>query len=1057
MNKMDKMIFIEERYGKDKVATFLASGLCEERLNNWRILLNGRKDGIFEKRLEGEGLKLEDAKNICGEHSIEEPLALKARVQPVYEAIANYVGVSFEKMGMSKLEALAGISSKDIEKEGPLGALLPFICTGKRRLDRSFQKNGLLTESAQKDLLMILLYRLCLICSRMFNQKMQFLVLRGKVPGVKDAKASWQVLEKELLEDGWQEVLEEFPVLTRLIGTTLENYCTFIEEFLERLNNDQNNIIKDFFPEGNLNPIVHMTGEISDMHQNGKCVLIMEFFGGNKLVYKPHSLKIDQGWETFTKEFLQKAAKLKAPHVLDRDTYGFIEYIENEPCKSKAELEAYYHSAGALMAVIHAFGGNDFHKENLIANGSYPVIIDTETLMKPEVLPFANTASDSERNQNLHPLEKAIDESVLNVGFLPLWQINEENKREDCGALTALDEIQKNAPIFNGKRYSGGEFKAHILQGFQEMYEYLKASKEYLVRGDGLSVFKDCYFRMLIRTSQTYANLIKVLLSSANLKDGFTYSMKAERLVNAFLYDARRDAVPGLIKVFLSEKKAVERGDVPIFYAQPYGGGILDEKELLFSQYFSKSPLERAKERIDSFSKEDKNIQMKIIEASLCVENRDTHEYMAQLTGNGEEPEKTILEGEDLLKEAEVIYQSLMEHRFTAGSQYSWLAEQYDMVKAGSCLNLMGPALYDGLSGIGLFMGALYRVTGKNIYMDSLEQVLIQVNRFVELLTDSMSQYMQPGYSNGVSGVLTSLGMIGEMTGSKAAKAMIKKLFFAITPQKILQSEEYDLFSGTAGIIFALEKWKGWKENESSRVHGYKILEACAEHLIKKSVKNEEGILIWNSKHSTKSLTGMGHGASGISLAFIILYKETGKKEYLNIALETTKYENLAFCKKEENWMDFRTDSKGRQTAKKQFMVGYCSGAPGIGLARSKGLSLLKQSCDFNETEKELIAIYENDVKRATSFTINMRAELRNHLCCGSAGRIEFLLQEGRESIARQRISSVVKGKQRRGFYNLHADSGMFYYNPGFFQGECGIGYEILRVIAKDKVPSVLI
>ena len=138
-------------------------------------------------------------------------------------------------------------------------------------------------------------------------------------------------------------------------------------------------------------------------------------------------------------------------------------------------------------------------------------------------------------------------------------------------------------------------------------------------------------------------------------------------------------------------------------------------------------------------------------------------------------------------------------------------------------------------------------------------------------------------------------------------------------------------------------------------------------------------------------------------------------------------------------------------------MAGFCSGAPGIGLARLDGL---KRFANDEEFKAEL----QRDIKRADYFVRSLKTEGRNHLCCGSAGRIDFLIEEGVRlgnheamALAHQKLSALVIGKQQRGHYNFHTVNGKYYYNPTLFQGTAGVGYEILRLIAPEKIRSVLI
>jgi lantibiotic modifying enzyme len=116
----------------------------------------------------------------------------------------------------------------------------------------------------------------------------------------------------------------------------------------------------------------------------------------------------------------------------------------------------------------------------------------------------------------------------------------------------------------------------------------------------------------------------------------------------------------------------------------------------------------------------------------------------------------------------------------------------------------------------------------------------------------------------------------------------------------------------------------------------------------------------------------------------------------------------------------------------------------------------------FRRGEKDPIIL--EDIKRADRFVESIPAEQRNHLCCGSASRVDFLIEKSLVlgdsqalAMARKKVSELIRGKQVRGHYNFHVTGGAYYYNPTLFQGTTGVGYEILRVIAPETIETVLL
>ena len=132
-------------------------------------------------------------------------------------------------------------------------------------------------------------------------------------------------------------------------------------------------------------------------------------------------------------------------------------------------------------------------------------------------------------------------------------------------------------------------------------------------------------------------------------------------------------------------------------------------------------------------------------------------------------------------------------------------------------------------------------------------------------------------------------------------------------------------------------------------------------------------------------------------------------------------------------------------------MAGWCSGAPGIGLALIAGLD--SQNCDS----------VRKDTENALAFTLNYPLDSSDHICCGNSGRLDFLIEAAvklnRPELleeARRRMMGMVIRKRQTGSYTLNNSSTGAVYNPSFFQGTAGIGYEILRCLAPKMFYSVL-
>src|SRR5204863_1066075 len=117
----------------------------------------------------------------------------------------------------------------------------------------------------------------------------------------------------------------------------------------------------------------------------GRVVMRLRFRSGDRLVYKPQSLAIEEHYQQLQSwvNHHSPTLSLRLLRVLDRGTHGWTEYVQFEECSTAEEVRSFYQRTGALLAIFYSLNATDLHFENLIACRDYPVPIDLETLFHP--------------------------------------------------------------------------------------------------------------------------------------------------------------------------------------------------------------------------------------------------------------------------------------------------------------------------------------------------------------------------------------------------------------------------------------------------------------------------------------------------------------------------------------------------------------------------------------------------------------------------------------------------------------------------------------------------
>jgi lantibiotic modifying enzyme len=213
----------------------------------------------------------------------------------------------------------------------------------------------------------------------------------------------------------------------------------------------------------------------------------------------------------------------------------------------------------------------------------------------------------------------------------------------------------------------------------------------------------------------------------------------------------------------------------------------------------------------------------------------------------------------------------------------------------------------------------------------------------------------------------------------------------------------------------------------------------------------EQGIGWYTKSAGAIALTGFSHGAAGVSWALLELAVLTGEERFREAARAGIAYERSLFSREMGNWPDLREQPRINPTVsdhRNTFMVAWCHGAPGIGLARLCALSHLDD------------ASLRAEVAAAVDTTLGYDFGSNHSLCHGGLGNLELLLQAAHvldePSIHSQlnRTAATILESIKLNGWLCGVPLGV--EEPSLMTGIAGIGYELLRVAEPARVPSVL-
>jgi len=389
------------------------------------------------------------------------------------------------------------------------------------------------------------------------------------------------------------------------------------------------------------------------------------------------------------------------------------------------------------------------------------------------------------------------------------------------------------------------------------------------------------------------------------------------------------------------------------------------------------------------------------------------------------------------LDAADRIGRRLCRDALWSGRECNWLGWAVDVFGRNWSLvyKAQSAQVYDGTAGIALFLARLHRLTGDTAFA---ETAIGALNHSFTVLPSLPEESRSSVYS-GALGIAWAAVAIGRALDDRRItdRGLREAALLGRVSEKSLW---LDVLGGSAGAIQALLELD---LQDLARGHG--------ELLLRTAVRSDAG-WSWDTMpgQSTQNVCGYGHGAAGIGCALLELWSATGEKRYRQAAQEAFRYERSHYSAEHRNWPDLR-DMTGYSAmpAGPVYAMGWCHGAPGIGLSRLRAHQILPGDHAIAEELEIALATTADSCRHGGSLC----------LCHGLGGNADLLLASGRANlvqVAEEAASTAIQQIQPNDMpWPCGVNGGG--ETPNLMLGLAGIGHFFLRCYASQEVESVLL
>ena len=763
------------------------------------------------------------------------------------------------------------------------------------------------------------------ICESLANIAFSYFIrcFADQITKLDDEYRNYEEYNKRLKETNFKIFYDKYPIIWYRCNKLLINNIKSIVELLRAVENNREALDDRFGIDKHLK--IYSVGVGGDTHNNGKSVSVITFDGGEKVIYKPRTVKAEACYTTLVNLINENFdTDFKGLDVIDLQECGFVSYVIEDRKKKD------FVKAGELACLMYLLNATDMHYSNILWTKEGTVPIDLETLFH---IPRIKIGLEESEKSAYSILES----SVYSTGVLPIHLGKKKNSvdvgfvgtrdENSVGPIKALDikdgftenikvvwskENQSNSPV-NSKVQEKEIYDncEKLVLGFERIYNKILSNKD-LFKEIVQNSFDGVKLRYIHNMTYRYEQVLRSMASpQAACNIDVCHTLLSRTAILSLTSDKA---------ITISECEQLWRGDVPYFCVDFCSNEIKADEKVVCKSI--RTPKENFERKIDSISKEDLKRQVNIIRLAFVSKLSDPHSTDVIEDNDDDELNKITVQKDDVLNAIDYLAEKLMisvtdDHY--AHLPVTWIGPVIEHTQNTWIPGVLGYDLYSGRIGPGVALAMVGKLLGKEEYSQIAYQMFNSAVTIIESEKYEIRNLLVAGvgFFSGFTSIIWGINEAGRIFENEEWCNCAKKSFDIIDEElNYIDENFFDMISGkSTSIIFRLRMDSSYKLSEeqidkfvkeanrklgnidkaitSGLAHGIthyiwffsvlyqtypneKVLEIIkkADSIIKDNYISDNGcILIYSGIENKESTTSWCNGLTGVLLAYYEAYK----------------------------------------------------------------------------------------------------------------------------------------------------------------------------------------